>query len=105
MSVNSVTQASTDKVATLGAVKNTSQTQPVSQDSPPVKTKPVAKDTVSISNAAQAALQEATETSAQTAKEAKSGDIQAKKLLAKQVAAKTATTGSINNKSQEVKGK
>jgi hypothetical protein len=52
------------------------------------------KDTVSISSAAlsalKAALQEATETSAQTAKEANSGDLQAQKLLAKEAAAKEA---------------
>ena len=46
-------------------------------------------DTVQISSAAKAALQEAMETPAQTAKEAHSGDIQAKKLLAKEEAAKT----------------
>lgn len=46
---------------------------------------PIPQDTVSISKAAQAALQEATETQAQTAKEAQSGDRQAIKLLAKEV--------------------
>ncbi len=48
-------------------------------------------DTVSISSAATAALQEATETQTQTAQEARSGDMQAQRLLAKeQVAAKAA---------------
>ena len=42
------------------------------------------KDPVQLSSAAQAALREATETSAQTAKEASSGDVQAKHLLARQ---------------------
>jgi hypothetical protein len=41
-----------------------------------------------LSSAAQAALQEALETPAQTAKEAGTGDVQAKRLLAKQAAAK-----------------
>ena len=46
------------------------------------------KDTVQLSSAAQAALQEALETPAQTAKEAGGGDLQAKRLVAKQAAAK-----------------
>lgn len=48
-------------------------------------------DTVQLSQTAQAALaamQEATETSAQTAKEAGQGDVQAQRLLAKETAAK-----------------
>jgi hypothetical protein len=47
---------------------------------------PPAADTVQISTAAQA-LQEATETQVQTAKEARSGDVQAVRLLAKETAA------------------
>jgi hypothetical protein len=43
-------------------------------------------DTVQISSAAVAALKEAQETPAQTAKEAAGGDIQAKRLLAKEAA-------------------
>jgi hypothetical protein len=50
----------------------------------------VPTDTVKISTAAQTALQEATETQAQTAKEAGHGDRQAVKLLAKEVAEKKA---------------
>jgi len=46
--------------------------------------------TVSISNAARAALAEATETSVQTAQEAGHGDRQAQRLLAKEQAAKAA---------------
>jgi len=42
----------------------------VNQESTQAKPKPPAADTVQISNAAKAALQEATETAAQTAKEA-----------------------------------
>ena len=44
------------------------------------------KDTVQISNAAKI-LQEATETPAQTAKEAGTGDLQARALLAREAAA------------------
>ncbi len=47
-------------------------------------------DTVQISSAAKQALQEATETQAQTKKEATGGDLQAKKLLAKEMAAQAA---------------
>jgi hypothetical protein len=45
-------------------------------------------DTVQISNAAQVALKETLETSAQTAKEAAGGDHQAQRLLAKEAAQK-----------------
>lgn len=48
------------------------------------------KDTVQVSSAAQTALQEATETHEQTVKEAMSGDLQAKSLLAREAAAKAA---------------
>jgi hypothetical protein len=48
------------------------------------------KDTVQISGAAHAALQEASETATQTAKEALGGDLQARRLLAKEAAAKKA---------------
>jgi hypothetical protein len=46
------------------------------------------KDTVHISGAAQSALQEATETAVQTAKEARGGDRQAMRLMAREAAAK-----------------
>jgi hypothetical protein len=45
-----------------------------------------------LSSAAQAALQEAVETQAQTAREAGQGDLQAKILLAKEAAAKEQLT-------------
>jgi hypothetical protein len=54
------------------------------------KPQPAATDTVKISVAAQA-LQEATETQAQTTKEAGSGDVQAKRLLAQEAAAHAVT--------------
>ena len=61
----------------------------------PGATQPVAKahipvDTVHIPNAAQSALREATETQVQTAKEARGGDRQAQRLLAKETAVKKA---------------
>ena len=43
-----------------------------------------AKDTVQLSSGGKAALQELSETPAQTAKEASGGDAQAKRLLAKE---------------------
>jgi hypothetical protein len=45
-------------------------------------------DTVQISNSAKALLQETLETSVQTGNEARGGDIQAMRLLARQAAAK-----------------
>ena len=56
----------------------------------PPETRDVPKDTVNLSAAAQSALREASETPADTAREAHQGDVQAKHLLAKQMAAKAA---------------
>lgn len=61
------------------------QTAPAAKQQPAVQ-QHVSTDTVKISAAAQA-LQEATESSAQTAKEASSGDVQARSLLAREAAA------------------
>lgn len=63
---------------------------PVTQKSTQSKPQPTKTDTVHISNAALAAVQEATETHAQTVNEASHGDSQAQRLLAKQAAAKLA---------------
>ena len=59
-----------------------------------------AQDTVHLSSSAQtqlsaikAAIQESTETAAQTAKEAQSGDLQARRVLAKEAAAAKAVKG------------
>ena len=60
------------------------------QPEPAVKPQPAATDTVKISVVAQA-LQEATETQAQTTKEAGSGDVQARRLLAQEAAAHATT--------------
>jgi hypothetical protein len=57
----------------------------VSQKSTPSQT--LSTDTVQISSAAQTALQEVLEAPAQTAKEARSGDHQAQRLLAREAAA------------------
>ena len=57
---------------------------------PESQPQPVPVDKVELSSAAQAALRESVETPAQTAKEAGSGDMQAKRLLAKEEAAKEA---------------
>jgi hypothetical protein len=54
------------------------------------------KDSVQISSVAKQALQEATETQAQTAQEARGGDLQAKRLLAKEEAAAAAQQPTAN---------
>ena len=56
------------------------------QTSKAAKPQAAPTDTVQISNTAQAMLQEAVETQAQTTKEAAGGDMQAKRLLAKEAA-------------------
>jgi hypothetical protein len=85
----------------VSAISNATQTQPVAQSTgtsaqKPAQSKPqsaTTTDSVQLSQAAQAmlaALQEARETPAQTAQEASLGDLQAKRLLAKEAAAKSA---------------
>ena len=81
----------------ISAITSATQAQPVaqstvvSQPAPQMKSQPTTTDTVQISSASKSALAqalaEATETPAQTAQEARSGDIQAKRLLAKEEAA------------------
>ena len=65
-----------------------SQSKPVNQESTQPKPQHTTTDTVHISNAGLAAVQEATETHAQTVNEASHGDTQAQRLLAKEAAAK-----------------
>jgi hypothetical protein len=60
--------------------------QPSAQVAQPVASKPSPNDTVQVSSAAKALVQESQETSAQTAREARSGDQQAIRLLAKRAA-------------------
>jgi hypothetical protein len=58
--------------------------KPTEGTSKPIQAKSQpATDTVQISSAAKQILQEATETAAQTAQEARGGDLQAKRLLAR----------------------
>jgi hypothetical protein len=84
----------------VSAISNAAQTQPVAQSTEtsaqkPTQSKPqsaTTTDSVQLSQTAQAmlaTLQEAGETPAQTAKEASLGDLQAKRLLAKEAAAKS----------------
>jgi hypothetical protein len=74
------------KTAGVGS-QTTAPHQPEKTGALAPKSAAVPSDTVSISNAAKAALQEATETKSQTAKEAQSGDHQAQRLLAKETQA------------------
>jgi hypothetical protein len=90
---------------TLSAITGTQHIQaPIveteaSKQPPPAKSQSAADthDTVQLSSTAQAqlstikvALQEVAETPAQTAKEAQSGDLQARRLLSKEATAKAA---------------
>lgn len=81
----------------ISPVSSTSAPQPVAQTTaqpaappPSSQAKPQAStmDTVQISNAARAMMQEAIENPAQTAKEAAAGDRQAMRLMAKEAAAR-----------------
>jgi hypothetical protein len=84
----------------VSGISKAAQTQPVAQSKGTSTQKPTqpdsqtatSPDTVQLSKAAQAtlaALQEARETPAQTAREAGKGDRQAQRLLAKEAAAKS----------------
>jgi hypothetical protein len=70
------------------AVAPTPASPPVAKakDSAPKPQSPV--DTVQVSNAAKAALQEMTETRSQTVQEAARGDSQARRLLARETTSK-----------------
>ena len=83
----------------ISPLSNMTQTQPGAQSAGTSTQKPTqsepqsapSTDSVQLSKTAQArlaALQETTETPAQTAKEAGHGDLQAQRLLAKEAAAK-----------------
>jgi hypothetical protein len=86
--IHGISRATQHELATTSAVRN----QPVSKEastqkssaSKPESTGSTAQDKVNISSAAQAAVQEAMETPAQTAQEARDGDHQAQRLLAKE---------------------
>ena len=79
-----------EPVGSVTQTQATAQVADVREKAPEPRIRPVPVDKVQLSSAAQAALREAVETPAQTAKEAGSGDNQAKQLLAKEEAAKEA---------------
>ena len=74
-------------VTNLTQAQVAAQSKPADVKTTQAKPKQDSDVTVQISNAAKALLEEATETPAQTAKEASAGDQQAKKVLAKEEAA------------------
>ena len=84
MAISPVTQTNVTAVASNAAVT------PVNKEAAQSKPQPTATDTVQISSAAKAALQEAIETTFQTAKEARSGDLQAQRLQARKAVAEEA---------------
>lgn len=94
MSIQAITGASGKPIA---AVMNTpphpaAQAAQEGQKTAPTKPPSTAADSVQISKVSQVAYQEATETAAQTAKEARNGDRQAIRLQAKEEAAHAAPT-------------
>jgi hypothetical protein len=84
MAISPVTQTDVTAVASSAAAT------PVNKEATQSKPQPTVADTVQLSGAAQAAFQEATETTFQTDKEARSGDVQAKRIEARQAAAEEA---------------
>jgi len=98
MAISPVTQTNVTAVASNTAVT------PVNKEAVQPKPQPAATDTVQISSAAQAALQEATETTVQTAKEARSGDLQAQRLQTREAAAAEETKESPVARAQEAQG-
>ena len=89
MSINPVTSRDPAKAAAQVSTAQATITQPPAQSTvkEPTESKPKpTTSTVNISSAGKAALQEATETAAQTAGEARSGDHQAQRALAKAAA-------------------
>jgi len=88
MSVQAISGGSASQQVAKAKPVDEDKAAPAGKEAAAPKAQP--KDTVQISSAAKQALQEATETSVQTAKEAQSGDLQAKKLLAKEAAANAA---------------
>ncbi|MDA8091597.1 MAG: hypothetical protein M0Z61_15420 [Nitrospiraceae bacterium] len=88
-----------NSVSTATSTEPASQPKPVEANAKVTTSKPqqAPNETVSISSAAQkalsaaqSALKELTETQAETTKEANTGDLQAKRLLAKEAAEKAA---------------
>ena len=77
-----------DSVGSVTQTQAAAQASDVREKPPEPRPQRIPIDSVQLSSAAQAALREIVETPAQTAKEAGTGDAQAKRLLAKQEAAK-----------------
>jgi hypothetical protein len=91
MSLHPVASIAANKAVAQSSATSATQTQPAVQSSPAAKESTASKpkattDTVSISSAGNAALQEAKETAVQTASEARSGDHQAQRALARTAA-------------------
>jgi hypothetical protein len=97
MAISPVTQANVPEVGPKPTVT------PVIKGATQSKPQPTATDTVQISSAGKAAFQEATETPAQTAQEARSGDPQAQRKLAREAAAEE-TNESPAAKAKEAQG-
>jgi len=90
-----------DSVGSVTQIQAAVQAEAVRAKAPESRPQPVPVDKVQLSSAAEAALRETVETPAQTAKEAGSGDTQAKLLLAKEelakeAAAKTEATSTVH---------
>ena len=78
--------------STQAPVSQTTTASPKTpQPKPQSKSQPTNVDTVKLTSGAKAVLQEALESPAQTAKEASAGDAQAKRLIAKETAARPST--------------
>ena len=89
MTISAISATQTNPAAETPTVeKSAAPAQKSAQSQTPSNSTPT--DTVQISSAARAAIQEATETQTQTTREAQNGDLQAQRLLAKEAAAKKA---------------
>ena len=97
MAISPVTQANLPEVAPKPTVT------PMIKGATQSKPQPTPTDSVLISSAGKKALQEATETPAQTAQEASRGDVQAQRKLARAAAAEEANE-SPATKAKETQG-
>jgi hypothetical protein len=96
------TAAIVSNVHTTAAPKTQSAAAPAKSPSAPPAARSSASVASAVVTASAAALKEVTETGAQTAKEASSGDRQAQRLLAKEAAARS---GGVSRSSQAISGK
>ena len=80
-------------VTQVQPVQNAAQAPAANQKATESKSQPTPTDTVTISAAVKAILQEVQENHAQSVQEANSGDSQAQRALAKEAAAATAPKG------------